>query len=379
MSTVDVADGDGPPPDGASETAQQAQGATAASRADNFAANRTFPRRTLEQALRIPRALKEKNAGNPWDPKEIAAVLRVGASSGNFYYLTAASRDYGLTTGTRDSGPIALTDLGREAVYPASDIDEKRTLRDTFLRVEPFRRTLEYYKGNNLPEERYLANVLDQTIGIDPSYQKEFTEIFQKNCRFVGIGTDYEPGEEIKASITESARPAGRASVVLAEPPVRSDRAQVCFVIMPFTERDERHLHGFFDEVLTNIFKPAITAAGFEVRTAQRRGSDVIQATIVNDLLEADLVLADLTEHNPNVLFELGMRMHADKPIALVRAKGTGPIFDVDNMLRVEEYDPSLWMSSVEKDVPRLTEHILGAWENRATAQTFMGLLRRQD
>ena len=47
-------------------------------------------------------------------------------------------------------------------------------------------------------------------------------------------------------------------------------------------------------------------------------------------------------------------------------------------MLRVEEYDPSLWKSTIEKDVPRLTEHILGAWENRETVQTFMKILRRQ-
>ena len=68
----------------------------------------------------------------------------------------------------------------------------------------------------------------------------------------------------------------------------------------------------------------------------------MIQATIVNALLDADLVLADLTEHNPNELVQLGMRMHTDKSVALVRAKGTGAIFDVDNMLRVEEYNPDL-------------------------------------
>jgi hypothetical protein len=83
-------------------------------------------------------------------------------------------------------------------------------------------------------------------------------------------------------------------------------------------------------------------------KTAKRQGSDIIQSTIVNDLLEADLVLADLTEHNPNVLFELGMRIHADLPVVLVRARGTGAIFDVDNMLRVEEYDPNLWTSTVK-------------------------------
>lgn len=151
----------------------------------------------------------------------------------------------------------------------------------------------------------------------------------------------------------------------------------MCFVIMPFTERDDRHQSGFFDEVLINLFTPALTDAGFQVRTAKRHGSDVIQSTIVNELLEADLVLADLTEHNPNVLFELGMRMAEDEPVVLVRAKGTGAIFDVDNMLRVEEYNPSLWRTALEKDIPRLTEHIRGAWENRETIPTFMKILRR--
>jgi hypothetical protein len=255
----------------------------------------------------------------------------------------------------------------------------RKRLREAFLRIEPFRKTLEYYKGNNLPEERYLANVLQQTIGIDPSQHSEFIDIFQKNCRFVGIGTEYSPGEEVRQSRSEIVRHAGKGAAVLAEQPIRTGGAPVCFIIMPFTERDDRHLSGFFEEVLANLFRPAAVAAGFEVRTAQRQGSDIIQSTIVNDLLEADLVLADLTEHNPNVLFELGMRMHADKPVVLVRAKGTGAIFDVDNMLRVEEYDPSLWTSAVEKDVPRLTAHIMGAWENRATVQTFMRILRRQD
>jgi hypothetical protein len=72
---------------------------------------------------------------------------------------------------------------------------------------------------------------------------------------------------------------------------------------MPFVERHESHPPGFFAEVLQQLLTPAATAAGFEVKTAIRQGSDVIQSTIVNDLLDADLVLADLTEHNPNVLF----------------------------------------------------------------------------
>jgi hypothetical protein len=70
------------------------------------------------------------------------------------------------------------------------------------------------------------------------------------------------------------------------------------------------------------------------------------------------------------------MRMNADLPVALIRSKGTGAIFDVDNMLRVEDYNPNLWPSTVEKDVPKITGHVIEAWETRETAQTFMRILR---
>lgn len=94
-------------------------------------------------------------------------------------------------------------------------------------------------------------------------------------------------------------------------------------------------------------------------------------------MLDADLVLADLTEHNPNVLFELGVRLNAEKPTALVRATGTNPIFDVDNLLRVESYNPNMWPSTVKSDLVRLTEHVKQAWDGRETDTTYMALLRK--
>ena len=76
---------------------------------------------------------------------------------------------------------------------------------------------------------------------------------------------------------------------------------------MPFVERNADFPKGFFGEVLRSLITPAALEAGFVVETANKQGSDIIQSTIINDLLEADLVIADLTAHNPNVLFELGV------------------------------------------------------------------------
>lgn len=130
--------------------------------------------------------------------------------------------------------------------------------------------------------------------------------------------------------------------------------------------------------MLNELLTPAASSAGFQVRSARRQGSNLIQSTIVTELLAADLVIADLTEHNPNVLFELGMRMAADLPVALVRAKGTGAIFDVDDMLRVEEYNPNLWVSTVIPDRARLQAHIAATWDNKDSEVTYMRILNNR-
>lgn len=340
------------------------------------APQRNFPRRTLEQALRVPRALREYNGGNPWPTEQVAKALGLGPRSGNFFYITTASRDYGLTEGTRETAQIALTPLGRTAVYPQSDAEQRQAFLDAFLHVEAFRRVLDHFGGDNLPDRPFLENTLQQQFGIDPSFHDEFIDLFRKNCRFLGVGAEFRPGIHRLPAVTTGPA-AGGETVTVATPDGEAD-APVCFVIMPFAERDDRHDTGFFEEVLKQVLTPAAKNAGFRVQTARRQGSDVIQSTIVNDLLQADLVLADLTEHNPNVLFELGMRMHEDKPVALVRARGTGPIFDVDNMLRVAEYSPNLWPSTVEEDVPVIADHVKATWENKDTVPTFMKILRRE-
>jgi hypothetical protein len=338
--------------------------------------DRPFPRVTLEDALKVAAAIKDKNGGNPYAPEDVAAALKVGARGGRFFYLTAGARDYGLTTGTRDTEKISLTELGRLAVYPATPAEALEAKRKAFLSIDVFRRVLEHYKGVNLPEAEYLGNTLTKEFNLQPAVHDEFVRLFQKNCKYLDISnwqgeTSLRGGRLERTGAVATSSP---AVVTLGQS--KKETSQLCFVVMPFTERDAKHPEGFFDEVLRSLIVPAATEAGFTVRSALRKGSDVIQQTIVNDLLQADLVVADLTEHNPNVMFELGVRMMQDKPVALIRAKGTGGIFDVDNMLRVYDYDPNLWPSTIEKDVPALRDHIAGSWDNRDSENTYMKLLR---
>lgn len=343
-----------------------------------------YPRKTLEEALRVPTAIRKDNGGNSWAPSEVAKALGVGGKTNNYFYLTTASRDFGLTEGTRDSETISLTPLGKQAVYPTSDEAVAEAKLKAFSNVEKFRQVVEYYSGSKLPADEFVRNTLETRFNLDPRTHDEFIDLFKKNCKFVGIGAEWNGTVSAATTSSDGAGTGAASNGVVTPaisarsiPPLTDGERPICFVIMPFVEKTDDNAPGFFNEVFASLFKPAIEAAGFEARTAKRQGSDVIQATIVNDLLDSPMVLCDLTEHNPNVLFELGLRMAEEKPIAIVKATGTNPIFDVDHLLRVESYNPNLWPSTVEKDVPKLTAHIQEAWATRETGRSYMSILRQ--
>lgn len=329
---------------------------------------RTFPQYTIEESRKIAEAIKQFNAGNPWAPKEIAGVLKMGVSN-NFFYLTASSRDYDLTIGTRDTEKIELSSLGRQLVYPKSPQEEAEAIQKAFRSVGLFKNVFDYYQGQNLPEIQYLKNTLKTEFGVDEQFQDDFYDIYQRNLSYLKskgeLPTAPNPASESKAAIS---------SIILGES--NNAGALIAFVAMPFSEKTSAYPKGYFDEVLKHLITPAAVKANFNARTAKKAGSEVIQSTIVNDLDTADLVIVDLTEHNPNVLFELGMRIAFNKPVCLIRAKGTPAIFDIDHMLRVYDYNPCLWQSTLEIDIPALTEHISETWKNKDKDRSYLSLLR---
>ncbi len=333
---------------------------------------RPYPRRSIEDALIIAQKIKEMNGGNPWKTDDVAsATLGVARNNTNFFYVAASSQDYGLTIGGRDTDKIELADLGRAIVYPPDEKTEREKKIEAFFSIEVFKKVYDYYGGSkSLPEQEYLNNVLQSEFGLVPDLHSEFTKLFKANCKYLGI----EDGiGDIHVKPTEERKQPGDIRVV-GQPKGKFDRT--AFVIMPFGESGvEPRPDGFFDEVLSSIITPAGNSAGFSVETANQSGSDVIQSTIVDQLLKADLVIADLTDHNPNVLFELGIRIAKELPVALIRAEGTGPIFDVDHMLRVFNYTATLWQSSLKKDLPKLADHIKAAWENRTLHPNYMQIV----
>ena len=94
-----------------------------------------------------------------------------------------------------------------------------------------------------------------------------------------------------------------------------------------------------FPKVLESLIAPALERAGLQIRRPDRAGTENIQAGIINDLQDANLVLADLSGLNPNVFLELGIRSALDRPVCLVWDGHDRLPFD-SGTLNTHRYEP---------------------------------------
>jgi hypothetical protein len=122
-----------------------------------------------------------------------------------------------------------------------------------------------------------------------------------------------------------------------------------CFVIMPFST-SRSHSKEKWTELFESFFKPAWESCGIRCyRTQVARGS--ITKEIIEKLYAASVVFADLTDSNPNVMYELGVRHTFKKPSVMVKAKNTKIPFDV-NDYNVFEYQ------NTPRGLEKLKRHI---------------------
>lgn len=131
----------------------------------------------------------------------------------------------------------------------------------------------------------------------------------------------------------------------------------ICFVLMPIADTIGYEA-GHFGRVYEHLLKPAILAAGYTpVRADDAVKTDYIVVGIIQKIVESAMVLCDFSARNPNVMYELGIRHAFNKPVVLVKDKKTEKIFDIQG-LRYTEYDETLRIDAVNKDIVKITASI---------------------
>lgn len=88
----------------------------------------------------------------------------------------------------------------------------------------------------------------------------------------------------------------------------------VCFIVGPIGEAGSAERKSA-DLLRGLIIDPVAEAAGYSTKRADNDATPgSISAAVINDVYDAELVIADLTGFNPNAFYELGIRHTTGKP-----------------------------------------------------------------
>lgn len=146
------------------------------------------------------------------------------------------------------------------------------------------------------------------------------------------------------------------------------------FVVMPFGQKEGID----FDKVYNDYIRPALSEEGYKVfRADEERCAGEIRADMFQELLIADLVIADLSIDNPNVWYELGVR-HAlrARGILLIQSKRENQPFDTytDRKLRYHIKNGAPDNTHLKQDKEALTamaRATISCWQGKKISPVF--------
>jgi hypothetical protein len=115
-----------------------------------------------------------------------------------------------------------------------------------------------------------------------------------------------------------------------------ADQERLCFVIAPIGEEDSETRRRS-DQVLKHVIALAAKECGYTALRADKISEPgLITPQIIQHLVEDPLVIADLTDWNPNVFYELAVRHAVRKPVVQIIQAGQRIPFDVAGTRTIE-------------------------------------------
>jgi len=290
----------------------------------------TFPKNTLEDAIKIARAIEEQNGGNPMKPDMLAKAVGYNSlADWRFLDLLRSASLYGLVTSSGKINPVGLTEIGQDVVAPSAPAARPKALMAAFRSVDDFRKVEDFYKGKKLPEDEFFENNLFREFSIPRERVKAFIETFTSNLNYLHA---FRPDRTSVGPVLESELRPNDPDVPGGEEGSSGRQfLDTCFVMMPFGQ--------WMDAYYRDIYVPAIREAGLEpVRADELFSTGSVIEQIWEQISRAKVLLADLTGKNANVFYELGLAHAANKPVVFTTGQLEDVPFDLRH-LRVAVYD----------------------------------------
>lgn len=127
------------------------------------------------------------------------------------------------------------------------------------------------------------------------------------------------------------------------------------------TERDS------FDDKIRYMIKPVLRELGYETILADERYIvGMISAKTIKEIINADMMIVDISDNNPNIFYQIAIRNSLNRPLIILKQPTQGPLYDIDEsrILSIDGSSPRLWHETITK----LKIQILNAEKNKAAS-----------
>lgn len=129
--------------------------------------------------------------------------------------------------------------------------------------------------------------------------------------------------------------------------------SKTCFIAMPISD-PPGYDSGHFRRVYEHLILPACMKARITpLRADDVKAANYIVLDILQRIIDADLVICDLSGRNPNVMYEVGVRQAFNLPIVFIKDQRTERVFDIQGF-RCVDYDKNLRVDCVNRDIENL-------------------------
>jgi hypothetical protein len=310
---------------------------------------RPFPAAPFEEAMSLAVDLLRVGSGQKVRRLTLFDDIQKAPESGASRMLITNANRYGLISGSYAAEYLELTSDGAKAVDDGTPPRERARTRAKLAiqDVEPFNYLYERFKNTKLPARAVLIDAIKEQ-GVTDDFAEEGVDTFVVNLRFVGLLQTLSGAERIitvehLTDMIPASRPDGRQSIPAGTPgyEVReqarnqvvtqehADFQTTCFYITPIGEEaSEQRAHS--DLFLGNIVEPALEPFGLRVIRADAIDKPgMITRQVIEYIMRARLVIADLSFHNPNVFYELALRHATRLPVVQIVRTGDSVPFDV--------------------------------------------------
>lgn len=310
---------------------------------------RPFPAAPFEEACEFATQIFEFGSGQPVRRLTLFDHIKKAPESGPSRQLIINAGRYGLIKGGVAADILELTPDGLRSVDPEIAVRERARARIKLAieDIEVFSKLHARFVGKALPAKAALIDAAKE-FEVSNDAAEEAIDTFIVNLRYVGLLRTLSGAERIVSTdlaldgLPSTSETTPRVARTLSSEQAKAPRELIttehahfesaCFYVAPIgVAGSEQRKHS--DLFLGSLVEPALEPFGLKVIRADAIDKPgVITKQVLEYLVRARLVIADLSFHNPNVFYELAIRHMMRLPLVQIVRVGDSIPFDVNQM-----------------------------------------------